>query len=59
MVDATTRELQAIDYGSQMGGEYLEEIKKYDLERFTKKEWDTLVGVIIGGYVIKLAEIPF
>ncbi len=59
MIDPTNRELEAIEYGGRMGGEYLDEIKKTDVGSLSKKEWDAFIGCVIAGYLHKMAEIPY
>ena len=60
LVDATTLELQTIEHAGKMGGEYLDEIKKTDLEKLTTKEWNTFIGVVIAAYVNgSPSKIPF
>ena len=57
MIDATGSELGAIEYGGEMGGEYLDEIKVYDVSKLTKHQWDTFIGVVIAAYLLKMADV--
>ena len=50
MIDKSPEEEFAIENGSNMGGEYIESIKKTDLAEMSREEWLTLCEVIITGY---------
>lgn len=51
MIDPTDLELAAMDEAGNLGGEYLDEIKKTDLSSLTLEEWQTFIRVVCGGYV--------
>ena len=57
MVDPDDHEEAALEFASQMGGEYIESLDKTDLAAFTAKEWATLVECIVTGYQDKLGEL--
>jgi hypothetical protein len=56
MVDPDDDEQAALDFASQMAGEYVESLGKTDLATFTSQEWATLVECAVTGYQDKLAE---
>lgn len=57
MVDPDEHECVALEFASQMGGEYLESIGVTDLSRVTADQWQSLVECIVTGYQDKLAEV--
>lgn len=62
MIDATPNETEAVMYGGQMGGEYLDELGKTNLAALSADEWKQFLFCIIGGYCEKIAsynDIPF
>lgn len=56
MIDPTPNERAAIRRGGEMGGEYLESVRKTDLSRLTETEWLTFVEAVITGYCDALRE---
>lgn len=46
-------------YGGQMGGEYLDEIKKYNLAQLSKEEWFTFLECVCKNYHMKFIELEF
>lgn len=56
-MDLQEWELEAINYGGQMGGEYLDSIKKTDLATLTTTEWQTFLETITINYHIKHREL--
>ena len=44
---------QANEYASDMAGEYLNELNKYDLSQLSNNEWMTLIDVITKNYELK------
>lgn len=56
MTDPTEYEVDAMDHGGRMGGEYLQSISKYDLSSMTQEEWQTFIRCVIGGYFESMAE---
>lgn len=62
MIDPTPNELEALHYGGQMGGGYLEELGKTNLAALNSEEWQQFLLCILGGYTEKMAaynDIPF
>ena len=57
MIDPDEHEARALDYASEMGGEYLESIGVTDLATVTAEQWATLVACIVTGYGDKLREL--
>ena len=57
MIDPDEHEAKALDYASEMGGEYLESIGVTDLATVTAEQWATLVACIVTGYGDKLREL--
>lgn len=57
MIDPDEHEAKALDYASEMGGEYVESLGKTSLADFTGQEWQTLVECIVTGYGDKLREL--
>lgn len=45
---------EAVKFGGDMGGKYLESIGKYDLSSLSKEEWLTFVELVCRNYHIKL-----
>ncbi len=43
-------------YGGKNGGEYLEEIQKFNLAELTKEEWLSFLECICKNYHLKLLE---
>jgi hypothetical protein len=39
-----------MEMSSERAGEYMEWLKKTDMETFTREEWKQFVEVIVGGY---------
>jgi hypothetical protein len=56
MIDPTDLELAAMDDAGNLGGEYLDEIKKTDLSTLTHDEWQTFIRTVCGGYVDSVVE---
>lgn len=56
MIDPTPNERAAIRRGGEMGGEYLESVRKADLSQLTETEWLTFVEAVITGYCDALRE---
>jgi len=50
-------ETLATRYAGQMGGEYIEELKKTDMATWSEKEWNTFVGCVCTGYVTELIKL--
>ena len=64
MIDPTTNEKKAMEISSERAGEYIEWLKKTDMETFTRKEWSDFIEVIVSGYLEGMAnladdEVPF
>ena len=64
MIDPTTNEKKAMEISSERAGEYIEWLKKTDMETFTREEWKQFVEVIVTGYLEGMAnladdEVPF
>ena len=58
MIDPTANEQKAMEHASDKAGEYLEWLKKTDMESFTQDEWKTLVEVIVSGYIEAMQKLP-
>lgn len=56
MVDPDEHEQAALEFASQMGGEYLESVGVTDLAQITAEQWLTLVECIVTGYQDNLME---
>lgn len=52
--EPTQFERAAMDHAGDMGGEYLESIRKSDLATMTLDEWHTFISCVCGGYVDSL-----
>lgn len=50
MIDPTMNEKKAMEVSSKRAGEYLEWLKKTDMETFTPEEWSDFIEVIVTGY---------
>jgi hypothetical protein len=50
MIDPSKNEKKAMETASERAGEYLEWLKKTDMETFTPEEWSQFVEVIVSGY---------
>lgn len=50
MIDPTKTEIEAMQEGARMGGEYLDSIKKTDLATMSYQEWMTFIEVICTGF---------
>lgn len=50
MIDSTKNEKKAMEVSSKRAGEYLEWLKKTDMETFTPEEWSDFIEVIVTGY---------
>jgi uncharacterized protein YdaT len=64
MIDPTVNEKKAMEISSERAGEYIEWLKKTDMETFTREEWKQFVEVIVSGYIEGMAnladdEVPF
>ena len=55
-MDSDAIQERAILFAGQMAGEYLDEIKKYDLSALTKEQWYGLIEVICYNYDVKNKE---
>lgn len=64
MIDSTANEKKAMEMSSERAGEYIEWLKKTDMETFTRKEWSDFIEVIVSGYLEGMAkmaddDVPF
>ena len=50
MIDPTPNETEAMAFGGQMGGEYLEAIGKSDLATLSEEEWARFLDAVVTGY---------
>ena len=50
MIDPTPNEKAAFEQGGQMGGAYLDDLAKTDLETLSREEWLTFVEAVVTGY---------
>jgi len=50
-------ERTSIEYAGRMGGEYLDEIKVYDLSKLTKEQWFTFCELMCRNYELKKASL--
>lgn len=57
MIDPDEDEQGALEFASQMAGEFVESLGKTDLATFTADEWATLVECAVTGYQDKLQEL--
>ena len=57
MIDPSPNETEAMQFGGQMGGEYLESIGKTDLATLTETEWDRFIDAVVTGYCDHLREL--
>ena len=57
MIDPTEYEQEAIAYGGEQAGKYLETLGKTDLATMSPEEWSAFIEVIVTGYVDRLGEI--
>lgn len=51
MIDPTPNEKQALLDSGKLAGEYLDYLKKTDIANLTPEEYDTLIEVIVTGYL--------
>ena len=57
MIDPTKRENEMLLEAGKNGGEYLDDIQKYDLRYLTKDEWTQFLRSVIGKWgAIKMRE---
>jgi len=57
MIDSTKRENKMLLEAGKNGGEYLDDIQKYDLRYLTKDEWTQFLRSVIGKWgEIKMRE---
>jgi len=56
MIDSTANEKKAMEMSSERAGEYIEWLKKTDMETFTRKEWSDFIEVIVSGYLEGMAK---
>lgn len=62
MNDATPNETEAVMFGGEMGGEYLDSLGRTNLAALSGDEWKQFLFCVVGGYVSKISEynsIPF
>jgi len=57
MIDPSPNETSAMQFGGQMGGEYLESIGKTDLAMLTETEWDRFIDTVVTGYCDHLRQL--
>lgn len=57
MNDLEDYELAALDYASEMAGEYIEELQETDLSKLSAREWKNLIAVIVVNYQRKRNEL--
>lgn len=57
MNDLEDYELAALDYASEMAGQYIEELQESDLSKLSGAEWQTLIKVIAINYHQKRNEL--
>jgi hypothetical protein len=57
MRDATPNEKDAMQKAGNMGGEYLDSIKKTDLATLTSDEWTCFVECVCTGYTDAMREL--
>lgn len=50
MIDATDREIAALQAASPLAGEYLESIGKTDIGAMSLEEWMTFLEVVVTGF---------
>lgn len=48
--DVSAVEAKALELGGQAGGEYLESIRQFSLERLSCEQWTIFLGCILDGY---------
>lgn len=48
--DLATIEKAALEHGGQAGGEYLESIRQFSLERLSGEQWSTFLARVLDGY---------
>lgn len=51
MIDPTPNEKQALSDAGKLAGEYLDYLKKTDIADLTPEEYDTLIEVVVTGYL--------
>ena len=62
MIDPTKRENEMLLEAGKNGGEYLDEIQKYDLRYLTKDEWLQILRSVVGKWgeiLVREEEDPF
>ena len=61
MTPEDAHEVNAIEYGGRMGGEYLESIGKFNLTELSKEEWQMFCQCICTNYAREMAKdfIPY
>ena len=62
MIDPTKRENEMLLEAGKNGGEYLDEIQKYDLRYLTKDEWLQFLRSVVGRWgeiLVREEEDPF
>ena len=62
MIDPTKRENEMLLEAGKNGGEYLDEIQKYDLRYLTKDEWLQFLRSVVGKWgeiLVREEEDPF
>ncbi|MCC2653083.1 MAG: hypothetical protein K0R61_740 [Microvirga sp.] len=57
MIDKSEHEEVALDYASDMAGEYLDELDITDMAKMTREQWMTLIECAVTGFTDKLKEI--
>lgn len=57
MNDLEDWEIAALDYASEMAGQYIEELQESDLSQLSGHEWQTLIKVIAINYHQKRNEL--
>lgn len=57
VVDPTENEKAALQAASDMGGEFLDALKKTDLDTITVEEWHQFVECIVTGFQDRLREL--
>ena len=57
MIDPDDDEQAALEFASQMAGEYVESLGVTDLAAFTGEQWAALIECAVTGYQDKLAEV--
>ncbi|GAB4119036.1 MAG: hypothetical protein Kow00104_01180 [Rhodothalassiaceae bacterium] len=57
MIDPTPNEVAAMRHAGNMGGEYLDSLRKTDLATLTEEEWRSFIEAVVSGYVDHLADL--